>query len=91
MKSVRCPRKEIKQRIKDNIEALDKMKFQKAVGGEVKNPVQVRFSEKRNCKDENSSSRARNHSGEKSPRAVAKARRRKRECMMETVHPRKEA
>ncbi len=38
--------KEIKQRIKDNIEALDKMKFQKAVGGEVKNPVQVRFLKK---------------------------------------------
>jgi len=35
--------KEISQRIKDNLEALDKIKFQKAVGGEVKNPVQVRF------------------------------------------------
>ena len=35
--------KEIMQRIKDNLEALDKMKFQKAVGGEVKNPVQIRF------------------------------------------------
>ena len=38
--------KEILQRIKDNLEALDKMKFQKAVGGEVKNPVQVRFLKK---------------------------------------------
>ncbi len=38
--------KEIMQRIKDNLEALDKMKFQKAVGGEVKNPVQVRFLRK---------------------------------------------
>ncbi len=38
--------KEIKQRIKDNLEALDKMKFQKAVGGEVKNPVQIRFLKK---------------------------------------------
>jgi large subunit ribosomal protein L29 len=38
--------KEITQRIKDNLEALDKMKFQKAVGGEVKNPVQVRFLRK---------------------------------------------
>ncbi|MCL5268123.1 MAG: 50S ribosomal protein L29 [Bacteroidetes bacterium] len=38
--------KEIMQRIKDNLEALDKMKFQKAVGGEVKNPVQIRFLRK---------------------------------------------
>ncbi len=38
--------KEINQRIKDNLEALDKMKFQKAVGGEVKNPVQMRFLKK---------------------------------------------
>jgi ribosomal protein L29 len=38
--------KEIIQRIKDNIEALDKMKFQKAVGGDVKNPVQVRYLKK---------------------------------------------
>jgi large subunit ribosomal protein L29 len=38
--------KEILQRIKDNIEALDKINFQKAVGGEVKNPVQVRFLRK---------------------------------------------
>ncbi|MGO9481064.1 MAG: 50S ribosomal protein L29 [Candidatus Kryptoniota bacterium] len=38
--------KEIMQRMKDNLEALDKMKFQKAVGGEVKNPVQVRFLKK---------------------------------------------
>ncbi len=38
--------KEINQRIKDNLEALDKMKFQKAVGGEVKNPVQTRFLKK---------------------------------------------
>lgn len=38
--------KEIRQRIKDNVEALDKIKFQKAVGGEVKNPVQVRFLKK---------------------------------------------
>ncbi len=38
--------KEIRQRIKDNLEALDKIKFQKAVGGEVKNPVQVRFLRK---------------------------------------------
>jgi large subunit ribosomal protein L29 len=38
--------KEISQRIKDNVEALDKMNFQKAVGGEVKNPVQVRFLRK---------------------------------------------
>ncbi len=38
--------KEILQRIKDNLEALDKMKFQKAVGGDVKNPVQVRFLKK---------------------------------------------
>ena len=38
--------KEINQRIKDNLEALDKMKFQKAVGGEVKNPVQVRYLKK---------------------------------------------
>ncbi|HEY9166881.1 MAG TPA: 50S ribosomal protein L29 [Candidatus Kryptonia bacterium] len=38
--------KEISQRIKDNLEALDKIKFQKAVGGEVKNPVQVRFLKK---------------------------------------------
>ena len=35
--------KEILQRIKDNLEALDKINFQKAIGGEVKNPVQVRF------------------------------------------------
>lgn len=40
------PDKEILQRIKDNSEALDKLKFQKAVGGEVKNPVQVRFLRK---------------------------------------------
>ena len=38
--------KEILQRIKDNLEALDKMKFQKAVGGDVKNPVQARFLKK---------------------------------------------
>ncbi len=38
--------KEILQRIKDNLEALDKMNFQKAVSGEVKNPVQVRFLKK---------------------------------------------
>ena len=38
--------KEIQQRIKDNLEALDKMKFQKAVGGDVKNPVQARFLKK---------------------------------------------
>ena len=38
--------KEIQQRIKDNLEALDKIKFQKAVGGEVKNAVQVRFLRK---------------------------------------------
>ncbi len=38
--------KEIMQRIKDNLEALDKINFQKAVGGEVKNPVQVRFLKK---------------------------------------------
>lgn len=38
--------KEILQRIKDNVEALDKINFQKAVGGEVKNPVQVRFLRK---------------------------------------------
>ncbi len=38
--------KELRQRIKDNLEALDKMKFQKAVGGEVKNPVQIRFLKK---------------------------------------------
>ncbi len=38
--------KEILQRIKDNLEALDKIKFQKAVGGEIKNPVQVRFLKK---------------------------------------------
>ncbi len=38
--------KEISQRIKDSVEALDKMKFQKAVGGEVKNPVQARFIKK---------------------------------------------
>jgi len=37
---------EILQRIKDNVEALDKINFQKAVGGEVKNPVQVRFLRK---------------------------------------------
>jgi large subunit ribosomal protein L29 len=40
------PEKEILQRIKDNLEALDKVKFQKAVGGEVKNPVQVRYLRK---------------------------------------------
>lgn len=40
------PEKEILQRIKDNTEALDKINFQKAVGGEVKNPVQVRFLKK---------------------------------------------
>ena len=40
------PEKEILQRIKDNTEALDKINFQKAVGGEVKNPVQVRFLRK---------------------------------------------
>ena len=40
------PDKEILQRIKDNIEALDKINFQKAVGGDVKNPVQVRFLRK---------------------------------------------
>ncbi len=40
------PEKEILQRIKDNSEALDKINFQKAVGGEVKNPVQVRFLKK---------------------------------------------
>lgn len=38
--------KEILQHIKDNLEALDKINFQKAVGGEVKNPVQVRFLKK---------------------------------------------
>ncbi len=38
--------KEITQRIKDNLEALDKIKFQKAVGGDVKNPVQIRFLRK---------------------------------------------
>jgi len=38
--------KEIMQRIKDNLDALDKIKFQKAVGGEIKNPVQVRFLKK---------------------------------------------
>ncbi len=38
--------KEILQRIKDNAEALDKINFQKAVGGEVKNPVQVRYLRK---------------------------------------------
>ncbi len=38
--------KEILQRIKDNLEALDKINFQKAIGGEVKNPVQVRFLRK---------------------------------------------
>jgi len=38
--------KEITQRIKDSLEALDKIKFQKAVGGEIKNPVQVRFLKK---------------------------------------------
>lgn len=38
--------KEIMQRIKDNLEALDKIKFQKAVGGEVKNAVQVRYLKK---------------------------------------------
>jgi len=40
------PEKEILQRIKDNTEALDKINFQKAVGGELKNPVQVRFLRK---------------------------------------------
>ena len=40
------PEKEILQRIKDNTETLDKINFQKAVGGEVKNPVQVRFLKK---------------------------------------------
>lgn len=40
------PDKEILQRIKDNVEALDKINFQKAVGGDVKNPVQVRFLRK---------------------------------------------
>lgn len=40
------PEKEILQRIKDNVEALGKINFQKAVGGEVKNPVQVRFLKK---------------------------------------------
>lgn len=38
--------KEILQRIKENEEALDKIRFQKAVGGEVKNPVQARFLRK---------------------------------------------
>jgi len=38
--------KELNQRIKDNVETLDKMKFQKAVGGEVKNPVQVKYLRK---------------------------------------------
>ncbi|HUI29106.1 MAG TPA: 50S ribosomal protein L29 [Candidatus Acidoferrales bacterium] len=38
--------KEILQHIKENVEALDKINFQKAVGGEVKNPVQVRFLKK---------------------------------------------
>ncbi len=40
------PEKEIHQRIKDNVEALERIKFQKAVGGEVKNPVQVRYLRK---------------------------------------------
>ncbi len=40
------PDKEILQRIKDSLEALDKINFQKAVGGEVKNPVQVRYLRK---------------------------------------------
>ncbi len=40
------PEKEILQRIKDNVEALSRINFQKAVGGEVKNPVQVRFLKK---------------------------------------------
>jgi len=38
--------RDIMQRIKDNVEALDKINFQKAIGGEVKNPVQVRFLKK---------------------------------------------
>ncbi len=38
--------KELLQRIKDNTEAIDKIRFQKAVGGEVKNPVQVRYIRK---------------------------------------------